>query len=73
MYILYIYKILLSLKQNEIMPFVATQMDLEIILSERSQRQIPYNINYMWNIKNNTNELIYLQNRYRLPDIENKL
>ena len=36
-------------------------MDLEIIiLSEVSQRrQIPCNITYMWNIKYDTNELIY--------------
>ena len=43
------------------MPFAATWMDLEIIkLSEVSQkeRQIPYAITYMWNLKYNTNELI---------------
>ena len=36
-------------------------MDLEIvILSEVSQRQIPYVISYMWTLKRNyTNELIY--------------
>ena len=34
------------------MPFAATWMDLEvIILSEVSQRQISYYINYMWNLK----------------------
>ena len=44
------------------MPFVATWMNLEIItLSDISQRQIPYVIIYMWNLKkkNDTNELIY--------------
>ena len=36
---------------NEIMPFAATQMDLEIIiLSEVNQREISYII-YMWNLK----------------------
>ena len=43
------------------MPFAAAaRMDLEIIiLSEVRKRQIPYNITYMWNIKYDTNELIY--------------
>ena len=43
------------------MPFAATWMDLEIIiLSEsKSERQIPYDISYMWNLKYDTNELIY--------------
>ena len=42
--------ILLSHKMNEIMPFAATWMDLEIIiLSEvgQGERQIPYDIIYM--------------------------
>ena len=46
--------ILLSLKKNEIMPFAATWMDLEIvILSEVSQTQkdIYHDIAYMWNPK----------------------
>ena len=39
------------IKKNETMPYVATWMNLEmIILSEVSQRQI-YNIAYMWNLK----------------------
>ena len=45
------------------MPFEATWMDLEIIiLSEvksEKERQISYNITYMWNLKYNTNEHIY--------------
>ena len=53
------------------MPFEATWMDLEIIiLSEvksEKERQISYNITYMWNLKYNTNELIYK------TGIENKL
>ena len=40
--------ILLSHEKNEIMPFVATWIDLEIIIiSEVSQRQILYDITYM--------------------------
>ena len=43
------------------MPFAATWMDIQIIiLSEVGERQIGYDIPYMWNlIKNDTNELIY--------------
>ena len=51
--------ILLCHKKNEIMPFAATWMGLEIgILSEIRQRQILYDITYMWNLKKNTNESI---------------
>ena len=49
-----------TIKKNEIMPFAATWMDLEtIILSEVSQKEIPYDITYMWNLKYDTNEFIY--------------
>ena len=51
-----------AIKKNEIMSFAATWMDLEvIILSEVSQteRQISCDITYMWNLKNDTSELIY--------------
>ena len=44
------------------MPFAATWMELEIfILSEVSQKEKdnPYDITYMWNLKYDTNELIY--------------
>ena len=41
-----------AIKTNEIMPFAATWMDLEIIiLSEVNQRQVSYAITYMWNLK----------------------
>ena len=39
--------------------FVATQTDLEFTIPSKSERQIPYDITYMWNLKNNTNELNY--------------
>ena len=42
------------------MPSATTQIDLEIIiLSEVRQRQISYDITYMWNLKNSTNQFIY--------------
>ena len=48
---------------NEIMPFAATLMDLEIIiLNEVRERQISYVITYMWNTKK-WYKWTYLQNR----------
>ena len=42
------------IKKNEIMPLIATCMDLEIvILSEVREGEILYDIPYMWNIKRN--------------------
>ena len=51
-----------AIKKNEIMPFAATWMDLEIISLNgvsQKERQIPYDLTYMWNLKYDTNELIY--------------
>ena len=56
-----------AIKKNEITPFVATWVDLEItILSEVSQkeRQIPYDITYMWSLKYDRNELVYKTETY---------
>ena len=49
-------------------------MDLEIILrdiSQKGEQQIPYDITCIWNLKYDTNELIYKTNRF--TDIENKV
>ena len=44
--------LLLSHKKKEIMPFAATQMDLEIITpSEVSQRKTNTRYHYMWTLK----------------------
>ena len=49
-----------TIRKNEIMPFAATWMDLEItMLNEVRKRHISYDITYMWNLKYDTNELIY--------------
>ena len=52
---------MLAIKKNEIMPSVATWMDLKIVmLSEVRKGKILYYIPYMWNLtRNDTNELIY--------------
>ena len=59
---IYIKEYYSAIKKNELKPFAATQMDLEIIMlnevkSER-ERQIPYGITYMWDLKFKTNEHI---------------
>ena len=42
----------ISHKKKQIMPSAATRRDLEIfILSEVSQRQMSWDITYMWNLK----------------------
>ena len=60
-----------AMKKNEIMPFAATWMDLEIIRlrskSER-ERQIPYDITYVWNLKYNINELSMKQKQPHKPE-----
>ena len=51
-----------AVKMNEIMPLAATWMLLMIIiLSEVIQREkdIPYDITYMWKLKYGKNEPIY--------------
>ena len=70
--VVHTYNGILAIKKNEIMPFAATWMDLEIIiLSEVSQTKT----NIIWyhlyvESKNSTNELIYKQKH---TVIENKL
>ena len=55
------------------MSFAATWMELEIIILSKSERerQILYDITYMWNLKYDTDELICETNR--LTDPENRL
>ena len=59
---IYIMEYYWAIKKNEIYPFAATRMDPgNSILSEMSdrERQISYDITYMWNLKTVTYELIY--------------
>ena len=50
--------ILLRHKKNEIMPFAATWMDLEIITLNKSdrERQILHDFTYTWTLKHKTNK-----------------
>ena len=63
-----------AIKKNEMMPFAATWMDLEIIMlsgvSRRKTTTIRYHL-YVESKKNDTNELIYKTEI--LTDIESKL
>ena len=58
----YISRILFNHKKNETMLPAATWVDLEIIiLNKVRERQIPYDITYIWNLKN-WYKWTYLQN-----------
>ena len=51
-----------AIKKNDIMPFAATWMQLEILIfNEVSQKEKDksYDITYMWNLKYGTDEPIY--------------
>ena len=50
-----------SIIPSKEMPSAAIWMQLEIIILSKSERerQIPYDITYMWNLKYDMNELIY--------------
>ena len=48
----YLFEWNISHKNNEVMPFAATWMDLQIvILSEVSERETSYDITYMWDLE----------------------
>ena len=54
--------ILLSHKKNEMMPYVATWMDLQMIIEKKSvnrERQISYDTDNMQTLKSDTHELIH--------------
>ena len=63
-----------AIKKNEIMPFAATWMDLEIsILSEVNQRETNTIWYHLYVESKIWCKWIYLWNRNRLTDIENRL
>ena len=64
MWYIYTMKYYSAIKKNEIMPSAATWMDLEFIILSKSdrERQVSYDIAYMWNPKKSYKRT-YLQNR----------
>ena len=63
----------LAIKENKIMPFAATRMEVEtLILCEVSQKEKDKpHIAYIWNLIYGTNEPIYRKERNM--DLENRL
>ena len=60
-----------AIKKGKIMPSAARQMDLEtLILSEVSQKEkeIPYDITYIWNLIYDTNEPFYRKENHGLTE-----
>jgi len=61
-----------SIKKNKIVPFAATWMELEtLILSEvksERERQIPYDITYIWNLIHGTNEPFHRKENHGLGE-----
>ena len=71
---IYIMEYYSVIKRNEIVPFVATWMQLEIIiLSEVRQRKTNIIYHLYTESEKKWYKWTYLQNRNRLTDIENKL
>ena len=59
-------------KKNDIMPFAATWMELETLIpsevkSER-ERQIPYDITYIWNLIFDINESFHRKGNHGLGE-----
>ena len=60
-----------AIKKNKIMPFAATWMELEtLMLSGKSERerQIPYDITYIWNLIYSTNEPFHRKENHGLGE-----
>ena len=59
-----------AIKKNKIMPFAATWMELETLILSQSERerQIPYDITYIWNLIYGTNEPFHRKETHGLGD-----
>ena len=74
MWHIYIMEYYLAIKKNEIMPFAATWMQLEIfILSEVRNRKTDTTWCHFYVESKIWHKWMYLQNRNRLKDMENRL
>ena len=55
--------------KRKIMPFAATWMELETLIhKEKSERQIPYDIIYIWNLIHGTNETFHRKENHGLGE-----
>ena len=57
------------IKKKKIIPFAATWMELDTHTKwnkSEGERQIPYDITYIWNLKYGTNEPIYRKETHGL-------
>ena len=59
-----------AITKNDIMPFAATWMELETLILRKSERekQIPYDITYIWNLIYGTNEPFYRKETHGLGE-----
>ena len=60
-----------AIRENKTMPFTATQMQPYIVTLNKTERQTPCAVTYMWNLEYGADELIC--ETERLTDRENKL
>ena len=59
-----------AIKKNKIVPCAATWMELEILILSESERerQIPYDITYIWNLIYGTNEPFHRKETHGLGE-----